>query len=253
MNPDLLTTIIDLAPLDRPTKSLPLRPGSSSVSASETTLTAKPSSTDSSKVETTEGRPTIAPTPFRPLSEFGSIPTTSDPLTPTPLTESEIATLHANAISTKSQAVPLAGEARHTYKRESSIHRFIAILHLQGVARRDIASRLGVAPSTVDNVLASQNARQFMGEKLETVFRDQTLERLTSLAEQAVSELEKILANPDVRAADKLKAIAMVLDRRFGQTTQVVKHVQGDLTKMSDADLLAVIGETSTESETIDV
>ena len=268
-NPDLLATLISLAPQPKTpvTKSSPPQPESSSM--------IEPTSPNSSSLKvgysslgnSTTSSPTIPsstptqlhipPTPFRPLSVFDSIPTTSDPATPSPnviASDAEAAALHANALATRpvDTSIPLTSDTTsHRYKRESAVHRFIAILHLQGVSRDDIATRLGISTSTVSDVLASQNARQFMGAKLEAVFKDQTLERLTNLAEQAVEELEKILLNPDVRAADKLKAIGMVLDRRFGQTTQVVKHVQGDLAKMSDADLLAVIGETSTE--TIDV
>lgn len=261
MKNDLLATLIRLAP-DRPPTANDTLPATQESPPEPSTMSEPPPQASSSaspavsplfaNIPTTSssppmGLPPVEPTPFQPLSGLASIPTTSDPKRE-PLTPEVVEDLHAKARATR--VVP-NDSGGILYKRETALHRFVAILHLQGIPREEIAVRLGISQAQVARVITSQNARQFMGEKLETVFKDQTLQRLTDLAEKAVTELEAILDNPEVRAADKLKAISMVLDRRFGQTTQVVRHVQGDLSKMSDADLMAVIGETSTVSDTV--
>lgn len=140
------------------------------------------------------------------------------------------------------------GPSVYLLQQERPLTRNIIELTAKGYKPKEVAERLGVTTSTVNNTLR----QPFVNEKMPAEIRrtmgadEEVVEILRGNIAKAVQVLVDIALDSNVKESSRIAAANSLLDRKYGKPNQPVNRgTDIDLNSLSDEELMRLIPETN--------
>lgn len=129
-------------------------------------------------------------------------------------------------------------DCKRALVRERPVHRRVQELAINGYTHQEIASTVGLTPSTVSNILRQRWAREHMVNRMAETANQEIKELLEAAAPSAIKRIIE-LAEDETLARTELafKANNAILDRFLGKPTQPITNEPKDLDKLSTEEL----------------
>lgn len=160
---------------------------------------------------------------------------------PTPYEQSALAQSDlAKEVKDDPDSLYNARDPYYEIKHEKPEHRSIIFLKASGLPNCEIATKLGLSPVTVSNVVRQPWAQARILAEIHRAGRDEVATLLGTGAD-AILRLQAEMDNENARPSERIQAADKLLDRIFGKPNQpYTKRTEIRLDELSDEELAKI-------------